>query len=57
MIKYKLPPKNYRPNFCKKVATNLTAQNCFKSSLRFCENFVRAWRVGVSLSTHYASKY
>ena len=33
----KIVPKNCSPNFCKKVATNLTAQICFKSSLRLCE--------------------
>ena len=33
----KIVPKNYGPNFCKKVATNLTAQICFKSSLRLFE--------------------
>ena len=33
----KIVPKNYRPNLCEKVATNLTAQICFKSSLRFYE--------------------
>ena len=38
----KLSPKNliYCPNlFSKKVASNLTAQICFKSSLRYCEKF------------------
>ena len=37
----KIAQKNYRPNLCKKVATNLTAQNCFKSRQRFCEQFFR----------------
>ena len=37
----KIVPKNYRPNLCEKVASNLTAQICFKSSLRFCESFFR----------------
>ena len=33
----KIAPKNYRPNLCEKVATNLTAQICFKNRLGFCE--------------------
>ena len=35
----KIAPKKLFPNLCEKVATNLTTQICFKSSLRFCENF------------------
>ena len=35
----KIVPKNCSPNFCEKVATNLTAQICFKSSLDCVNNF------------------